>query len=60
MRERVVQKIQETNTFSLHLHRSRDEEHIYIHIHVYIYNASKHADVVLPAAHRVFPAKRRE
>ena len=43
------------------MHRSRDE-HICIHTHIYIYiyNASKHAGVVLPAARRVFPAKRRE
>ena len=37
-----------------------ETKNISTYIHTHIYNASKHADVVLPAARRVFPAKRRE
>ena len=52
---RVVQKIQDKHLVTTLASLSR-RTHLYIHI----YNASKHADVVFPAARRVFPAKRRE
>lgn len=55
MRERVVQKIRDKTPFH-YICIALETKNIYTHI----YNASKHADVVLPAARRVFPAKRRE
>ena len=59
MRERVVQKIRDKTPFH-YICIALETKNISAYIYTHIYNASKHADVVLPAARCVFPAKRRE